>query len=49
MLEKGFGKVVLIYAKGGVQSLEMGGGVFLDLGDVLKDFPSMGFELGNLI
>jgi len=49
MLEKGFRKVILIYAKGGVQRMEVGGGMLLYLGDVLKDYPFMGFELENLI
>jgi hypothetical protein len=49
MLEKGFRKVIIVYARGGVQRMEVGGGMLLDLGDVLKDFPFMGFELRNLI
>jgi hypothetical protein len=49
MLEKGFKKMILVYARGGVQRMEVGGYMFLDLGDVLKGFPLMGFELGNFI
>jgi len=48
MLEKGFRKVILVLGRG-VQILEMGGGVLLDLGDVLKDFSFMGFEFKILI
>jgi hypothetical protein len=41
--------VILICARGCVKIVEVGGGMLLDLGDVLKDFPFMGFELENLI
>jgi hypothetical protein len=49
MLKKGLGEVILICSKGSVQRVEVGGCALLSLVDDLKDFPFMGFELGNLI
>ena len=41
--------MIIVFARGCIQGLEVGGGVLLNLVEVMKGFPFLGFKLGNLI
>jgi hypothetical protein len=45
MLKKGIREVILVCARGCIQGVEVGGGVLLNLVEVLKGFPFLGFKL----
>jgi hypothetical protein len=49
MLKKEIREMILVFARGCIEGVEVGGGVLLNLVEVLKDFPFLGFKLGDLI
>jgi hypothetical protein len=49
MLEKNIREVIIVFARGCIQGLEVGGGVNLNLIKVLKCFPFRSFKIRDLI